>query len=229
MRKIEAFNTRTPIPIMKFTLTYDGELRASGNKPKPEDKWAIRRQIAPQLAELWQVSPVLKNLEKQAFVPADDRRYTPQEMYHTITPTTSVVPIDHMNLCHPMRVDGIYFMPLVRTSLSLVCDLDILFLRKGEPGALIQRGGDIDNRIKTLLDGLRMPKADEMAFCTDRQTLPNPVYCLLEDDALTTDFSVKSGQLLTRPEGSDADVRLVISVTVKVAHVRSYNMALIGD
>ena len=102
---LAAFNAQTPIPIMKFTLTYDGELRASGNKPKPEDKWAIRRQIAPQLAELWQVSPVLKNLEKQA--PADDRRYTPQEMYHTIMPTFSAIPLDHMDLCHPMRVDGI--------------------------------------------------------------------------------------------------------------------------
>ncbi len=206
-------------------------MRASGNKPKPEDKWAIRRQIAPQLAELWQVNPVLRNLKEQAFAPADDRRYTPQEAYHTIfpSPTIAAFSASYMNLCRPENIDGIDFVPLVRTSLSLVCDLDILFLRKGEPGAIIQRGGDIDNRIKTLLDGLRMPKADEMAFCADRQSLPHPVHCLLEDDALTTDFAVRSGQLLTRPGGSDADVRLVIGVTVKVVHVRSYNMSLIGD
>jgi len=101
-------------------------------------------------------------------------------------------------------------------------------LRKGEPGSLIQRGGDVDNRIKTFLDGLRMPKADEMEFCGDRQTLPHPVHCLLEDDALVTAFSVKTGQLLTKPNGNDSDVRLVVDVTVKVTHVRSYNSALIG-
>jgi len=212
---------------MKFTLTYDGELRASGNKPKPEDKWAIRRHIAPQLAELWQVNPVLKNLK--AFAPPDDSRYTPFEAYHTVTLSSAIYSAHYMDLCRPIVIDGIDFVPLVRQSLSLVCELDILFLRKGEPGALILPAGDIDNRIKTLLDGLRMPKPDEMAFCTDRQKLPHPVHCLLEDDTLTTGFSVKSGQLLTRPGGSDADVRLVVGVTVKVIHVRSYNMALIGD
>jgi len=39
----------------------------------------------------------------------------------------------------------------------MVLQLGSLFLRPGEPGRLVSRGGDIDNRIKTLLDGLRMP------------------------------------------------------------------------
>ncbi len=224
-----AFNAQTPIPIMKFTLTYDGELRASGNKPKPEDKWAIRRQIAPQLAELWQVNPILRGLQGQAFAPSDDRHYSPLEQYHTIVPTSMVAVVPaYMNLSRTIGIDSVDFLPLVRTSLALVCDLDILFLRKGEPGQLVLPGGDIDNRIKTLFDGLRMPKLDEMQFCQDRQTLPHPVHCLLEDDTLTTGYSVKTEQLLTKPNGNDADVRLVVGVTVKVTHVRSYNMALIG-
>jgi hypothetical protein len=44
---------------MKFTLTYSGRVLASGNKPKPAEKWAIRRAFHPQLAELWQTHPVL--------------------------------------------------------------------------------------------------------------------------------------------------------------------------
>jgi hypothetical protein len=69
---------------MRFTLTYDGPLKASGNKPRPEDKWEIRRALAPQLAHLWQVHPVLKGLGKQAFAPPDDSVYTLQEQYHTV-------------------------------------------------------------------------------------------------------------------------------------------------
>jgi hypothetical protein len=226
---LAGINAKTPIPIMKFTLTFDGELRASGNKPKPEDKWIIRSHLAPQLAELWQVNPVLRNLQKQAFAPLDDSRYTPQETYHAVQPSTDWMSAHFRNLCEPIDVGGIHFLPLVRTSLSLICDLDIQFLRKGEPGELIQRGGDMDNRVKTLFDALRMPKSDEMQFCEDRQTLPHPVHCLLEDDALISGFSVKTGQLLTKPDGKDSIVRLVVNVAVKVVHVRSYNMPLIGD
>jgi len=34
------------LPLMKFNLTYEGSLPSSGNKPKNEDKWRIRREIA---------------------------------------------------------------------------------------------------------------------------------------------------------------------------------------
>src|SRR4051812_42107218 len=53
-----------PITIMKFTLTYEGELNAaSARKTRLAEKWDIRRRLHPQLAELWQVNPVLKSLE----------------------------------------------------------------------------------------------------------------------------------------------------------------------
>ena len=51
-----------------------------------------------------------------------------------------------------------------------------------DPGALISQGGDIDNRVKTLLDALRMPSGDEEARA------PSPgaglLYCLMESDTL---------------------------------------------
>ncbi|MCA1626043.1 MAG: hypothetical protein LC768_07980 [Acidobacteria bacterium] len=52
---------------------------------------------------------------------------------------------------------GYRFVPLVSRDNFMICGLDILFLRRENPGDLILRGGDIDNRIKTLLDALRMP------------------------------------------------------------------------
>src|ERR1700691_5570354 len=41
------------MPFMKFTLTYDGPLPASANKPKNQDKWDIRQKLDPQLRDLW--------------------------------------------------------------------------------------------------------------------------------------------------------------------------------
>jgi hypothetical protein len=37
------------VPFMKFTLTYEGSLPPSANKPKNKEKWAIRQAFHPQL------------------------------------------------------------------------------------------------------------------------------------------------------------------------------------
>jgi hypothetical protein len=44
---------------VKFTLTYDGPLPASGNKPKNEAKWDIGKKLDPQLRDLWTSHPAL--------------------------------------------------------------------------------------------------------------------------------------------------------------------------
>jgi len=53
---------------------------------------------------------------------------------------------------------GYRFVPFVSKEYALACSLDILFLRRDDPGNLIKSGGDIDNRLKVLFDGLRMPQ-----------------------------------------------------------------------
>jgi hypothetical protein len=45
---------------------------------------------------------------------------------------------------------GYRFVPLVTRDLELLCNIEILFLRQGSPGEIINRTGDIDNRLKTL-------------------------------------------------------------------------------
>lgn len=54
------------VSIMKFALTYDGELRSNGD---PKRKWAIRSQFHPQLQELWSISPALRLVEKNRIIP----------------------------------------------------------------------------------------------------------------------------------------------------------------
>jgi hypothetical protein len=53
---------------------------------------------------------------------------------------------------------GYRFVPLVTLDLELLCNIEILFLRFGNPGGVINRVGDIDNRLKTLFDALSMPR-----------------------------------------------------------------------
>ncbi len=52
---------------------------------------------------------------------------------------------------------GYRFVPLVREEISLLCSVGILFLRRDIPGSLLS-AGDIDNRIKTVIDTLRRPR-----------------------------------------------------------------------
>jgi hypothetical protein len=117
-------------------------------------------------------------------------------------------PVEHYPYS-PRVVDGVTFVPVVYEALFLVARLDILFLRPEEPGKVVTQGGDLDNRIKTLLDGLRVPKAGELPEGTAHT---DPMWCLLEDDALVTEFAVRADRLLAPTAGDE--VLLVITVTV---------------
>jgi hypothetical protein len=59
-------------------------------------------------------------------------------------------------LAQRFQSNGYRFIPLVTNDLSVACGIDILFLRPGHFGQVLQ-SGDTDNRLKTLFDALRMP------------------------------------------------------------------------
>jgi hypothetical protein len=222
-------NAACPIKIMKFTLTYDGELHAaSRSDTRLEEKWAIRRALHPQLKELWMSNPTLSRLAKFPRIgyQGDHRRW---EMHHTQElPALKQPEFDTtINLLEPITVGRGIYIPLVRESLALVCGLDILFLRKEEPGKIVNNsGGDIDNRIKVLFDGLRVPNKDQSDLYDSND--PEPFYCLLEGDERISDLSIRTDRLLTEPNSRPSQVRLIITVSVKVTEVRQYNAYLIG-
>lgn len=114
-------------------------------------------------------------------------------------------------------VSGYRFLPLVNNRFGLACSLDILFLRRDDPGALIH-GGDIDNRIKVLFDALRMPKLEDIQHIGTPQIGENPFFCLLEDDNLITDIKITTDRLLTPMEQDEQinDVHLVLHVITKI-------------
>ena len=99
--------------------------------------------------------------------------------------------------------------------------MKILFLRKEPPGKVYQ-GGDIDGRIKTLLDALAMPQHKENVL-EFSSTSREPIFCLLEDDTLVSGLQVESERLLTDQNLTKDYVRLIIEVEVRVRQATIYN------
>ena len=116
--------------------------------------------------------------------------------------------------------EGFKWKPIVAEDNGLICELDILMLRKGLPTKV---GADIDNHLKTLFDALRMAQSpEELGEGTENgkqepEPEENPFYVLLKDDQLITHVAVTSDMLLEPVKGVEpetASVRLVINVTV---------------
>ncbi len=121
--------------------------------------------------------------------------------------------------------DGLRFAPLVTHRLNLYAEISVLLMRQQQHGALFTEGGDIDNRLKTLLDALRLPRGpNEARGNGGRDDDPPLFFCLLEDDALITKASVETAQLL-RPAPPDF-VLAIVGVHVKKTMLTPANMSL---
>ena len=185
---------------MEFRLIYEGPLRGQG--AKSTHKWEIRRALHPQLQRLWQLRPLSDAAATLLAWPP--RPGAP-----------SVI----------VEKGGLLFAPLVTQRLNLYVELSVLLFRQQPRGTLISDGGDIDNRLKTLLDGLRVPHGSmEGRTLLPADPDPNPFYCLLKADSLVTKVSVESEQLL-RPARPD-EVVAIISVHVKKTVLSHANMSL---
>ncbi len=110
----------------------------------------------------------------------------------------------------------------------MLAALDIQILRGDEPGNIVNNAGDLDNRIKTLLDGLRGPLDSDKG--DPPGNLPDPLYCLLEDDYLISELSIKTGPLLMPPLEPTPDpaawVNVRIDVDVRAAELTMLNLGL---
>lgn len=212
---------------MKFTLAYDGPLPSQNARHIFDRKWQIRKILAPQLVDLWSVHPGLKRLNR--YLPRGGYFHT--ETHHSTEATSGQDYSNaalYLDLGGPIEVSGIPFLPLIRESYALTCSLNILFLRK-EPAGNVYSGGDLDNRIKTFLDALKVPQseADSVAKVFPKPT--EPIHCLLEDDSLITGLSVQSDRLLGEPSKDEGYVRLVVDVDIRVIQPKFYNQLFLGD
>jgi len=132
-------------------------------------------------------------------------------------------------LADDFRENNYRFVPLVCDRFDLLCSLDILMLRRDFPLNSRIHAGDLDNRVKTLMDALRRPRnGSELRDNENPGAGEDPFYCLLEDDDLVSGLAVQTDMLLAPlADGSndEGDVKLVISVEIKPEHVTMFNLS----
>jgi hypothetical protein len=168
---------------VRFRLTYDGPLPT---KCGAIVKQEIREYLHPQMVQLWK------------FPPLDDlRQYLePENDLSVLIPKG-----DH------------WFAALVCRKLHLVAELDILLLTPHSPNSPLTLRGDIDNRMKTLLDALAGPNAQQIKEGAMPSSVEEPVFVLLQDDLLVMRVNLETDRLLA--PGSD-DAKAIIYVTTRV-------------
>ncbi len=215
---------------MDFRLIYRGLLPAeSGERVegqrigRAKQKHLLRKEFHKQLRELWKQHPDLREQAQSKFIvttTSPNRLGYPGPGVKRIIPVVGKAPpnaktwVEHIADDH--HLCGGRFVPLVSKLGGFTCSLEVLFLRRDNPGHLITSGGDIDNRIKVLLDGLRMPQTAAEFGGLPLDTGEDPFFCLLEDDNLITSLSVVTDRLLVPQDVNENahDVHLIIRATV---------------
>jgi len=183
---------------MEFHLIYAGDLlRAAGRaSTRTWEKHGIRRYFHEQLRRLWQTHPALKYYADKTV----EWDHKPPERF-----------LESLSNHH--KCGGIGFIPIATESNGLVLSLDVLLLRPERPGAILNSAGDIDNRMKVLIDALRIPRdPSEMKRREGDDPDPNPMYCLMADDKLITALTVKTDRLLLTTADAGQDVCIVIRI-----------------
>ena len=221
---------------MRFRLIYEGELKstqgaARGGQTdrKASHKHRLRRVFHQQLKHLWQNNAFLR-----------EHKATPQEYLTPARlaggaavwgfPENEQVPVVGL-IAKRYASLGYDWVPLVTDHWNIQCRLHVLLLRPETPGGLFGSAGDIDNKVKTIVDALRIPQSGgEMFGVSGPEEGESPFFCLLEDDKLVTSLSVETDTLLTVPmAGSEEDrrhVKAMITVEIVPTRVTLLNISL---
>lgn len=174
---------------MRFRLTYSGLLLSSGNDAehkKADHKHELRLAFHPQLKRLWEITPFLKS---------------GRSSWNNGTSWASNVGRDNPDYSIQSRAKEFQerpwnFVPLVAQDMEFHCGLDILLMRANGGAKSIMNQGDIDGRLKTLLDALSIPDANQGYSDRKFEQANNPLFVLLENDRQITKVVVETDQLL---------------------------------
>lgn len=195
---------------MQFRLTYEGPLLGAGrNNTRADHKHVIRGKLHPQLKRLWDVSPWLTELKGLRFPD-----YATAISGNTLRNATWASHKSYADLVSENhQAHNRTWLPLVGDDMGLTCGLDILFLRPGSRGGLLNVG-DIDGRLKTLFDALAMPRSGSGLPTPEAD---QPLYVLLNDDRHISHVAVETDELLepTSASPSQNDSRVIITVNIK--------------
>jgi hypothetical protein len=203
--------------VLEFRLLYSGVLLGgSRTHPRPEVKHAIRRQFHPQLRQLWQGDGTLKQLAmRYGILQGKDggEYFGPQLRTEEDIGTDAAWQLGIHVISQKWQRNGYSFVPLVTRELCLRCSIDILFVRPEDP-SLVAESGDLDARLKTVFDALKMPRnLDETGGAGPAED-ETPFFVLLEDDKLISEVRMTTDKLLF-PYKTANDALLVIHVKLK--------------
>ncbi len=221
---------------MKFRLTYRGVVKPSqpGNNNETDrqqvsladHKMEIRKVFHRQLRKLWDTHPTLSNLQYCEDCGIKNQHVS--EHLGTGLDEHSLAPVkDH--LASKFSLDDYKFVPIACKDFNVLCQIDILFLRHGEPNGIV-KGGDLDNRVKTVIDALSKPTQTNQLGCKYQTPVDgeDPFFTVMEDDSLVSSLTVTSDTLLEEFETPDQDGRdamLVISVDIRPYMPTHFNLA----
>lgn len=177
---------------MEFRLVYQGRLPASGSR---EDKHLLRQAFHAQLAMLWRQKPLSNYPWLIQAEPLDGKPHLARDVG------------EHR------------FVPLISEQLRLTAALDITMLCPETAGPVVSQTGDIDNRLKTLFDALRMPHNEgELPGVATPEAGETPFFCVAEDDSLFTKVSVTTDRLLL-PTDHPTEVHMIVCVTTQFTEI----------
>jgi len=195
---------------VEFTLRYQGRLYITGAESGiREQKQRLRQHFHEQLREVWRGHNAFSKINLDALrspvASSDDTFDLPRPLTPTDGQALSAFLFRH-------EVSGIKFFPLITYPMETHCYLSIRMGRPTRPGSILFGRRDLDNRVKILIDALRMPhRSNELP---DNVIGDSEMYCLLADDNLVTRLSIASYRLLSGYT-NDADVDVDIDVEIK--------------
>ncbi|CAN7460170.1 hypothetical protein [Mesorhizobium sp. LjNodule214] len=187
---------------MEFRLIFEGDLKPR-QRAKLADIHKIRMTLHQQMKALWSVQPL------------------------SLLPTWKLTPNAPGAVTALQMVGAHKFIALVHERLSVRANLDIILLRSEPPEGSLINHGDIDNRLKTLFDALRVPSAAELKSLGVGAVADEFTYCLLQDDKLVTKVSVEVDRLLTPDDGSNKTLAIV-KVNLRATLVTMSNLGIVA-
>lgn len=177
--------------MFEFRLVYQGLLK--GNEATSAEKQYIRSYFHKQLVNLWRTKHPLRQRVDQAFIYGTTVENSPARVDILKSADANSSRIGMERLATNFKIGEQRFLPIVTQEDFLVCGLDILLLRRDFREII--DSGDLDNRIKTLIDALRIPKPNE-----NYEGPENPLCCVMEDDRLVSEIRVVGDYLFADPE-----------------------------
>ena len=119
------------------------------------------------------------------------------------------------------QVGPFEFFPLVTRDGNQEVMLDITILSQTGPGGGKQSSGDLDNLLKSLIDGLRMAQNSNEIRSELPEEGEKPFFCLLEDDQVIRNIQVSHNKLffpsknLNKAKGQEIFALIKVTIVPK--------------